>query len=157
MKIFFDTEFIDTGREIYPISIGMVTLAGEEYYAEVDDVPWDLAHPWVMENVHSKLLGGECVKSRDEIAREISFFVGRNPEFWAYVACYDWMLLVQLYGRLLDTPRGWPMVCHDLKLYAHYFHLNIYPNADNDAHNALVDAHWNRQTYGDLMRQKAAR
>ena len=47
MRIFFDTEFIDTGRKIHLISIGLVRADGEEYYAESKDVDLSRACDWV--------------------------------------------------------------------------------------------------------------
>jgi hypothetical protein len=70
-RVFYDTEFIETGTTIDLISIGMVTDDGREYYAvngDLDDTtnhdpdlrggyigntPWDriMAEPWLVKNV----------------------------------------------------------------------------------------------------------
>lgn len=57
MKIFYDTEFIEDGRTIDLISIGMVTENGREYYAVNADMPVDRVreHPWLRENVWPQL------------------------------------------------------------------------------------------------------
>jgi hypothetical protein len=57
MKIFYDTEFIEDGRTIDLISIGMVAEDGRELYLvndEIDDDPLSeriRGHNWLMENV----------------------------------------------------------------------------------------------------------
>jgi hypothetical protein len=70
-RVFYDTEFIEDGKSIILISIGMVTDDGREYYAvngDLDDAtnhdpdlrggyigktPWDriMAEPWLVKNV----------------------------------------------------------------------------------------------------------
>lgn len=53
MKIFYDCEFLETGRTIDLISIGMVTETGHEYYAVNSDAPWNeiKASDWLVRNV----------------------------------------------------------------------------------------------------------
>src|SRR5688500_2673686 len=111
MRIFFDFEFIENGNQhpIIPISIGAVREDGEEYYAEFHGVDWSKASDWVMDNVKPYLTGE--TKTKIDIAEEIISFAGENPEFWAYFADYDWVILCQLYGRMIDLPKGWPMFC----------------------------------------------
>jgi hypothetical protein len=38
-----------------------------------------------------------------------------NPEFYAYYADYDWVVFCQLFGTMMDLPKGFPMYCIDLK------------------------------------------
>ena len=91
MKIFFDTEFIEDGKTIDLISIGLVREDGATYYAEAAECDRSRAHEWVVENVFPHLRG--LVKPRAQIADEIVDFVGEKPEFWAYYADYDWVAL----------------------------------------------------------------
>src|SRR5882762_5629922 len=55
MKIWYDTEFLEDGKTIELISIGMVREDGEEYYAVVDvgAITWlrITQHDWLMRNV----------------------------------------------------------------------------------------------------------
>jgi len=58
MRIFYDTEFIENGKTIDLISIGIVTEDGREYYAvnsgiESGDALHERisAHDWLMRNV----------------------------------------------------------------------------------------------------------
>lgn len=159
MRIFFDFEFIENGDQhpIIPVSIGMVQENGEEYYAEFADVDWSKASDWVLENVKPTLTGE--TKTKLEIANEIFFFVGENPEFWAYFADYDWVLLCQLYGKMIDLPKGWPMYCLDIKQYM--YHLDVEREditIENEIeHNALADARWNHKIFVWLLDYMAAR
>lgn len=135
MKIFFDTEFIEDGKTIDLISIGMVREDGKELYLENMDCDLTQANGWVCKNVLPYLhrckvphgpaktqmgdgeyewieeLGSEdpSVVPKWQIANRVRAFVGPNPEFWAYFADYDWVVLCQLYGRMIDLPDGWPM------------------------------------------------
>jgi hypothetical protein len=53
VKIYYDTEFLEDGRTIDLISIGMVAEDGREYYAVRSDAPWDRIrkHDWLLRNV----------------------------------------------------------------------------------------------------------
>lgn len=148
MRIWFDTEFIEDGRTIDLISIGLIREDGAELYLESGDVDWRKANPWVLENVHPRLEGKRQF-TRNEIAHLILSFAGDSPEFWAYYADYDWVVLCQLYGRMIDLPKGWPMFCRDLKQLLGD-RTELPPNPRE--HNALWDARWTRSTHMWLER-----
>jgi hypothetical protein len=156
MKIFFDTEFIEDGRTIDLISIGLVREDGRALlYFENSECDLSRADPWVVENVISKLqrsLGyNEYLATRKQIAQAIKVFVGPKPEFWAYYADYDWVVLCQLYGRMIDLPEGWPKFCLDLKQILHMRGIKKIPKPlEKNAHNALSDALWLREAFMSL-------
>lgn len=52
-RYWYDLEFIEDGKTIELISIGIVASDGREYYAVVDDGDWDrvLLSPWLLANV----------------------------------------------------------------------------------------------------------
>lgn len=145
MKIFFDTEFIEDGKTIELISIGMVREDGETYYAENIQCDLSRACAWVKENVIPHL-EFTSAKTLSQIAKDIIEFVGPNPEFWAYYADYDWVTLCQLYGRMIDLPEGWPMFCMDLKQLV-VSNNKVLPKQTSIEHNALNDALWLREAY----------
>jgi hypothetical protein len=72
MRIWFDTEFIEDGRTIDLISIGMVREDGEAYYAECGECDLVRADDWVQKNVFPYLCGEH--KTRTEIASDIISF-----------------------------------------------------------------------------------
>lgn len=148
MRVYFDTEFIEDGRTIDLLSIGLVREDGETYYAEPAETDRSRASGWVAENVLPHLTGP--VKPRATIAAEIVQFVGDGPEFWAWYADYDWVALCQLFGTMMDLPDGWPMYCHDFKQSADFSGHHI-PKQQGVEHNALADALW----LADTARGKA--
>jgi hypothetical protein len=139
MRIYFDTEFIEDGRTIELLSIGLVREDGGTYYAEPAETDRSRASEWVLENVLPHLTGP--VKPRATIAREIVSFVGDAPEFWAWYADYDWVALCQLFGTMMDLPDGWPMYCRDFKQSVDFFGHHV-PKQEGVEHNALADALW---------------
>lgn len=154
MRVFLDFEFIENGAAFVmePISVGMVREDGEKYYAEFSGVPWNLANQWVLENVRPHLRGP--LKNKMTIAREIREFVGEKPEFWAYFADYDWVLLCQLYGPMVSLPGGWPFFCLDLKqlMWERDLKKEDLRVRDDDLteHDALADAVWNFRAYAAI-------
>ena len=160
MRVYFDTEFIEDGRTIDLISVGMVREDGAEYYAVNRDMPHRRIrkHQWLMENVVPSLPQGHgdwrnhmprrwlldytdpAVKPRKQIAAEVVEFAGDDPEFWAWYAAYDWVVLCQLFGTMMDLPDGWPMYCRDFKQVADERGLDL--RQDDSDHNALGDARW---------------
>lgn len=149
MKFFLDTEFIESGHTnpIFLLSIGLVSEDNRTYYAESSETDLTLGSPWVQANVIPHLKGGTFRKTREEIAKEILDFVGRDqPEFWAYFADYDWVVLCQLYGSMVELPKNFPHICLDLK--QRMMALNVprrnLPAQSTIAHNALNDAEWGK-------------
>lgn len=145
MRIFFDTEFIEDGETIDLISIGMVRDDGQKFYMENDECDLSQADDWLKEHVIPKLGGARG--SRKLIASAIIDFVGEKPEFWAYYADYDWVVLCQLFGRMIDLPEGWPMYCRDLKQEADRLGIRFPEMPEECAHNALEDALWAKSMF----------
>ena len=147
MRIFFDTEFIEDGHTIDLLSIGLVRQDGQTYYAEPAETDRSRASDWVKENVLPNLTGP--VKPRDLIAAEVYEFTWPAPTFWAWYADYDWVALCQLYGRMIDLPKGWPMYCRDLKQVCDERGIRL---AQGDSrHNALGDAQWLAQAWSEVL------
>lgn len=162
MRFYFDTEFIDAssrGRaEVHLVSIGVVTDSGAEFYAVSNEYPRELADDWFRTNVVPHLgnttrvsykLMGTLLKEfvERELAGKVDVFGNQErPEFWAYYADYDWVLLCSLFGGMLSTPKGWPMLCMDLKQTAIVAGVPKLPQPVTE-HNALSDAKSVRDGY----------
>lgn len=192
MKYFFDTEFIEDGRTIDLISIGMVCEDGREYYAVSEEFDFGKASEWVIKNVLHPMGIFKPIKSinpsdpsispntrntltyaksRNAIAEDILHFTGGEyevenlppgargikmkaklksgepkPEFWAYFADYDWVVLCQLFGTMMNLPDGWPMFCLDLKQQAFLRNVEL-PKQEEGLHNAIADARWVKQSW----------
>ena len=144
-RVFFDTEFFEDGQHIELISIGMVKENGEMYYAENAEFDWSLATPWLHQNVKPHLCGP--TKKRSTIRREVLDFAGKNPEFWAYFSDYDWVVLCQLFGSMVELPKHWPMFCLDLQQQLYLAGNPIPPSQPAQEHHALADAQWVMETW----------
>lgn len=178
MKLFYDTEFIENGKTIDLISIGVVAEDGREYYAVNADADWRRVrrHPWLMENVvpHLPKAYGDArnhmprrwlfnyadpsVKPRPTIADEVRAFIQETPgaELWAWYGAYDHVALAQLWGRMIDLPKGVPMWTNDLKQEVARLGNPTLPKQDSAEHNALADARWVKAAYEWLHGREAA-
>lgn len=166
MRIFYDTEFLDTGTTIDLISIGMVREDGRELYAvssEFDQAAV-IRNGWLMANVWPTLptikpprgqrgttrldLAHPHVRPRAQIARMVADFIlsTPNPELWAYYSAYDHVALAQLWGPMINLPAGIPMQSDDIVTAAKLAGLTPkhLPKQADGHHNALADARHNR-------------
>lgn len=174
-RVYLDTEFLEDGRTIDLISIGMVTEDGREYYAVNADMPVRRIrrHQWLMDNVVPRLPKGSgdmrntwsprwlfhpgdpTVKRRETIAREVRAFIlaaGPGVDLWADYAAYDHVVLAQLFGPMIDLPDGIPMYTNDLQQEAaRLVQDRIWawdgnpPVQESGRHNALQDARYARE------------
>lgn len=150
MKFFIDTEFMEDSRTIDLLSIAIVCEDGAELYLELD-ADTSKANEWVAENVLPHL-GKIPVSTREQARQQILDFIGTdNPEFWGYYADYDWVAICQLFGRMVDIPKGWPMYCRDIKQLCDSLGNPRLPDQGSTEHHALNDARWNRNVYYELM------
>ena len=155
MRYWFDTEFIEDGKTIDLISIGIVAEDGRTHYAECEECNLDAASDWVKQNVIPHLTGNKT--PRYKIAEEIKAFMeadGLKPEVWAYYASYDWVALCQLFGTMMDLPQDWPMFCRDLKQLCSSLGNPKLPEQHNKEHNALADALWTKEAWEFLRDSK---
>jgi hypothetical protein len=177
MRYFLDTEFNENGNTIDLISIGIVAEDGREYYAvsrSFDRIEF-FNNDWLVANVLPGLpidkerpnepfswrnFRGDwddpVWQCRDRIRQAILAFVGSDPapEFWGYYADYDWVAFCQLFGRMIDLPRGFPKFCMDLKQVCAMLGNPQLP-AQAGEHHALADARWNKQVYDFLIEYRS--
>lgn len=110
MRYFYDTEFIEDGRTIELISIGVVAEDGREYYAVSTEFDPERASGWVRANVLPKLPppASALWRSRNRIRADLEEFFrvgGSDPiELWAWIAAYDHVALCQPRGRCPRCP-----------------------------------------------------
>jgi hypothetical protein len=161
MRYFHDTEFDEDGKTINLISIGIVAEDGREFYAcnTAADERW--VRPWVRDNVfpHLPPRADTAWMTRGGIREGIENFIAAGhsrPEFWCYYGASDWVVFYQLWGRLLDMPKGYPKWFRELKQLAVDVDdpdLNTLVPKPPNAHHALADARWNRDVYNALIRR----
>lgn len=144
MRYWFDTEFIEDGKTIDLLSIGIIAEDGRELYLEIAEADWSKASQWVKDNVLVHLGKGPTVGREEAKLRVLDFIGTDKPEIWAYYADYDWVALCQLFGTMMDLPKGWPMYCRDLKQLAGDTPL---PEQGKGEHHALADARWTRAAW----------
>lgn len=156
MRYFLDTEFSESGPRapIRLISIGIVTEGGDEFY-RVADFSEHYCNDWVKANVIPHL-GISMRTPLDVVAIEVKSFIertsnGEKPEFWGYYADYDWVVFCQMFGAMINLPKGWPMYCRDLKQWCDDLGNPKLPKQITGEHNALNDARWNRDVYSFLQ------
>jgi 3' exoribonuclease, RNase T-like len=145
MKYWFDTEFIEDGRTIDLISIGIVAEDGRKFYCEFD-FDHRRASPWVKENVIPHLKGDTTYR-KAIAAKLITEFCGEKPEFWAYYGAYDWVALCQLFGTMMDLPKSWPMYVRDVKQLCDQLGNPKLPEQGKGEHHALADAEWTKAAW----------
>lgn len=123
-------------------------------------------------------------KSRKKIAEEVQEFIIPKKalnllprELWGYYSDYDHVVFCWLFGKMLDLPEGFPMYTKDLKQSYDFYNKNFkkrkslsavmphlidfenlkdhpdYPKQENE-HNALSDARWNKKLYEFLKSNK---
>jgi hypothetical protein len=74
-----------------------------------------------------------------------------KPEIWAYYADYDWVAFCQIFGTMMDLPKGFPMYCRDIKQECDRLGNPDLPSQEQGEHNALYDARWNKQAWEFLQ------
>jgi hypothetical protein len=174
MKYFYDCEFIDDGKTIDLISIGIVCEDGREYYRQSSEFDNSQASAWVEENVINHLVQCEdgslfyhaitlflerkiCKRiklacpwrTRKQIKQEILTFMDSEkygkPELWGYYSAYDHVAFCQLFGTMMDLPKGFPMYTKDIQqlLEEQGITDDMLPKQEGQLHNALEDAKYN--------------
>jgi hypothetical protein len=146
VRYFYDTEFIEDGRTIELISIGVAAEDGREYYAVSTEFDPERAGSWVRANVLPKLPSpaSQLWRSRRQIRLDLEEFFdvgGTEPiELWAWVAAYDHVALCQLWGPMPQLPRAIPRFTRELRQLWEDLGSPPMPARSRDAHDALVDA-----------------
>lgn len=152
-RYFYDCEFIEDGRLVDLVSIGMVDEYGREFYAVSTEFDDSRAVPWVRRHVLDKLPSPadpawmSRARIRDELYEFLLAPVRDRPtepiELWAWYAAYDHVALCQLWGRMPELPREIPRFTKDLRQRWDDEGRPPLPGADADRHDALVDARHN--------------
>jgi hypothetical protein len=190
MRYFMDCEFIDDGKTIDLISIGIVCEDGRELYAQSIDFSPKKASTWVWENVlpHLKIcpnvpaygpieahlpkevrlhLKGQCVdqqrgwlhdcpwRTREQLVHEIKIFFNPSDgiELWGYYSAYDHVAFCQLFGTMMDLPKGYPMYTRDLKQWCDALGNPELPQQEVSQHHALADARHHRLVW-QILKEK---
>ncbi|MBQ0923188.1 MULTISPECIES: polyadenylate-specific 3'-exoribonuclease AS [Saccharopolyspora] len=152
MRYFYDCEFIEDGRTIDLVSIGVVDETGREFYAVSTEFDAARAGAWVREHVLPQLPppAEQCWKSRSRIREDLyKFLTSRsgNIELWAWYAAYDHVALAQLWGPMPTLPSRIPKFTRDLRQRWEDVGKPKLPSAPDNAHDALADAKHNLERW----------
>ena len=148
MRFFYDCEFIEDGRTIDLVSIGMVDENGREFYGVSTEFDPSRAIPWVRRHVLAKLPapGDAAWRPLHRIRDDLLDFLaqpGEPIELWAWMAAYDHVALCQLWGDMRALPRPIPRFTHELRQRWEEAGSPELPAAPADQHDALADARHN--------------
>lgn len=169
-KYFLDSEFMEDGERIELLSLAIVCEDGRELYIENAEADLSHANSWVKENVIPQLWyvgkdnppldpwSGQLAKGGPLMRQGLQHFVRKfcdirdngKPEFWGYFSSYDWVAFCQLFGAMIDLPKGWPMYCNDIKQLCVSLGDPELPPQGKGEHHALLDARWNKKAYDFL-------
>src|ERR687884_1776418 len=104
-RYFYDCEFVEDGRVVDLVSIGVVDEHGREFYAVSTEFDGRKALPWVRRNVLDRLPSpaDPAWRSRERIRDDLYEFLvaplRTNPdeeiELWAWYCAYDHVVLAQ--------------------------------------------------------------
>src|SRR5512142_2625802 len=152
-RYFYDCEFIEDGRVIDLVSIGVVDEQGREFYAISTEFDGSRALPWVRRHVLDKLPspGDRAWRSRQRIRDDLLEFLteplrageATEIELWAWYAAYDHVVLAQLWGAMPALPRVVPRFTKDLRQLWDDLDRPELPPPGADRHDALADARHN--------------
>jgi hypothetical protein len=170
MKIWYDLEFIERGRDLPMelISVGMVREDNEMLYLINADVSLSqiARHVWLALNVwptlplsnpNENILAWDTehvdyprVVALDTIASKVLEFCtsdGEEPELWAYYGAYDHVILAQSFGTMAELPPGMPMFTNDIVQEWKRQGCPQLPPQHHVQHHALEDALWVREAH----------
>lgn len=154
MNVYIDTEFVEDGRTIDLLSIGLVNgETGEKYYAQNSDCDMTRANPWVRQNVFPFLTKNEW-KTHDAIRDEVEMFLFpyRPFKLWGYCSGYDWIAFCQLWGTMASMPKKFPQLCYDIEQWRRMLGCKYLPTHSGNKHHALEDALWTRDCWKYLKK-----
>lgn len=100
--------------------------------------------------------------AKGEVVKQTRYYtMDSKAEMYGYFCDYDWVVIAQLFGRMIDLPDTFPMYCIDLKqtmdekalLLTDFKSIKSHPKYPKQMHehNALADAKWNYELYKFLQ------
>ncbi len=144
-RYFYDCEFIEDGRTIELVSIGMVGEDGREFYAVSTEFDPARAGRWVAAHVLPQLPppSDPVWQPRARIRDEILQFLlapGLPVQLWAWCAAYDHVALGQLWGDMPALPPAVPRFTYEIRQHWELAGCPPVPQSGAERHQALTDA-----------------
>lgn len=155
MKYFMDAEFNEDGTTIELISIGIVSETGRQLYLVSNEFDTGRCDEWLQTNVIRQLpaAGDPCITSKADIGARIMDYFKEDPDpkMWSFFGHYDWVVFCQIWGKMIDRPKGIPRFCYDLKQLTHQKGNPRLPAHRGREHIAIDDAIWHQEIYDFLL------
>jgi len=121
MRYFYDCEFIEDGRTIEIVSIGVVdeTAASSMRYRPSSTRPGHrLGTAQRSRQAARPVRPGVALAGPDpRRPARVLLAPGEPIELWAWMASYDHVVLAQLWGDMRALPRAIPRFTHELRQY----------------------------------------
>ena len=146
-RFFYDCEFIEDGRRVELISIGIVGADGREFYGVSTEFDDRDAGPFVRKNVlpHLPSPSDPAWRTRDRLREDLVEFLSVGPrqiELWAWMGAYDHVALCGLWGAMPDLAAPMPRYTRDVRQEWERVGSPPLPARPDLAHHALEDARW---------------
>jgi hypothetical protein len=161
--------FAEDGREYYAQSIEFDETHANEWvrrnvFPKLNSCPGmsqELVPVMEEKDIHQKYLLAHkpsvpCPwRSRLQIRYEVQRFMDvekyGEPELWGYYSAYDHVVFCQLFGSMVDLPKGFPMYTRDIKQWQDELGIVDLPEQEVSEHHALADAKWHRHLWQVLQ------
>ena len=172
-KLFFDTEFTGLHKDTTLISIGIVSMFGKTFYAELSDFDPSQIDNWLQKHVLDNLVLSvldtddslehmRVVVNTSVVTAKLETWLAqfRQVEIWSDCLAYDWVLFNHLFGHAFNIPSNVYYIPFDIctlfkiKGVDPDISREAYARpADEEAkkHNALWDAKVIKSCYKKLM------
>lgn len=177
VKIFYDFEMTGFRQDTTPISLGLVSSNGKEFYCEFTDWDYSQVDEWTEEHaIRNLTLGsfekGKCLRlgsytairgNQGEVRQVLLEWLKQfgTVEFWGDCSWYGGVLLNELLGGAFNLPDNVNCLFMDIGTMFRVFGID--PNIDREAfiddevtgdkHNALYDSKVIEKCYDKLYRR----
>lgn len=160
MRVFFDFEYTGLHQGTTPISLGIVSQSGEQFYAEFTDFDGKQVDEWITDNVIPSLWWGNDVPphvtyvlgTRLDVKEALENWLYQfdQIEMWGDCLAYDWVLFCDLFGTAFGIPKEVYYIPFDIATLFKAMEVDpdvnreefagIIFNGNASKHNALHDA-----------------
>jgi len=146
-RFFYDCEFLEDGRRVELISIGVISEDGRDFYAVSTEFDEREAGPFVRKHVlpHLPSPSDPVWRGKDQLREELLEFlsIGRGPiELWAWMGAYDHVAICGLWGAMPELAAPMPRYTRDVRQEWERVGRPTLPARPELAHHALDDARW---------------
>lgn len=184
VKLFFDFEFSGLTIKTTPISLGIISDDGQQFYAEFNDYSVEQCDEWINDNVVANLLYNDSFMyfennteekllsikdNKAKISEQLLLWLKqfKKVEFWGDSVAFDWVLMADLLG-MGTAMRRYPKNFEYNQAFDVFTALKMIYNKPKtprhemlgltitNQHNALYDAKITKQIYDKYIKNNLA-